>query len=246
MSQGREVPRDESVDSDLIAYRAVSGVAIASLLLGTLSLVAVFAPTLWVVPVLGILLSWIALARVAAAGSMVVGRTAALLGLALSIASLTAVPAQLLSTRWWLVAEAQPIAEQWFEALRQGDPFQAHELSLLPTQRMQMKVPLAQYYGGRPEAKEAFKTFLSQPLTGTLLALKDGAKARLYDTEKVETGSDADMVQLVYAVTYEDGEGKKSFFVRMTLERIVNPDTGHGMWRILSTDAGIHPASAPK
>jgi hypothetical protein len=174
-----------------------------------------------------------------------VGRKAALLGLALSIASLTAVPAQRLSTRWWLVAEARPIAEQWFEALRQGDPFEAHELSLLPTQRMQMKVPLDQYYGGRPEAKDAFKTFLAQPLTCTLLALKDKAQTRFYETEQVETGGDADTVQLVYAVTYQDAEGKKSFFVRMTLERIVNPDTGHGMWRILSTDAGIHPASAP-
>src|SRR5436190_22132554 len=130
MSQGPDVKFDESVEGDLDSYRAVSGFAVVSLLVGIASAVVIVVPMMWFVPLLGVCLSLMALARIAAAGPVLEGRKLALLGLALSIIFVVEVPVEYLSTRWWLVREAQPTAEELFAALRQGDPFKAHELSL--------------------------------------------------------------------------------------------------------------------
>src|SRR6185295_2217806 len=248
MSQGREVESDEIIEGETIVYRKVSPLAIASLLLGLTSLLAIVFPLLWAFPLLGAGLSLLALWQVAAAKEAVVGRKAALLGLVLSIASATAIPVQQLSARWWLGSDARQIADQWFEALRHGDPFMAHELSLPVSQRMHIKTELSQYLGGRPVARQAFEGFLSIPVVRTLLALNDKAEVRLYDVENLETDSEsgADLVDLVYAVTFDEGGEKKSFFVRMTCERAVNPDSGRGLWRVLKFSGGVRPTTAPK
>ena len=245
MSQGPDVKFEESVEDDLAAYRAVSGFAVASLLLGVASALAIVVPMLWFVPLLGVFLSLMALGRLAT-GPTLVGRKAAILGLALSIIFGTAVPVAYLSSRWWLVREAQPTAEEWFAALRQGEPFKAHELSLPQPQRLQVPIPLAQYYSGRSEARREFEKFLSNPLARTLLALGDKCEARFYEAADVEKEGDQDVVKLVYAVTFRDEQGKKSFFVLLTLARTVNRDTRRGTWRIVSTAGGVRPTTLPE
>ena len=80
------------VEADVARYRPFCGLAIVGLLVGLLSALAILDPLLWFLPVLGVVLSAVALRRVAAADPPLVGRTAAVAGLGLSVAFAVAGP----------------------------------------------------------------------------------------------------------------------------------------------------------
>jgi hypothetical protein len=239
MSEVPDASRAETVDADVLEYRAVSGLAVASLLAGLISLVAILAPIFWIVPLLSIFTSFIALFRINAAGPTVLGRRAALLGLALSIVSLTAIVTEMVSARWWLAYDAQRVSQEWLDALGRGKRHEAHELCLIPELRLQPN---------SAQAKADFKRFMSDPLVRTLLALGKRFDARYYETEQLtrDDEQDMDVVTLVYAVTFAEAGKKKSFFVRFRLERTVERFTRRCQWRIAAVDGGIHPATPPQ
>ncbi|HEV3138593.1 MAG TPA: hypothetical protein VGZ26_11830, partial [Pirellulales bacterium] len=76
-------------------YKVVERWAVGGLLLGFLSPLTLIAPILWLVPLLGLAANAVALRRIKHDANLV-GRTAALLGLALSIAFTIAPVAQYL------------------------------------------------------------------------------------------------------------------------------------------------------
>ena len=58
-------PIFDAADEEVARYRAISSLAVAGLLAGLLSPLALFATTLWLVPLAAILLSGLALWRIA-------------------------------------------------------------------------------------------------------------------------------------------------------------------------------------
>src|ERR1700687_5105154 len=78
-------------------YKVVERWAVGGLLLGFFSPLTLIAPILWLVPLLGIVANAVALRRIKLDANLV-GRNAALLGLALSIVLSIAPPAQYLTS----------------------------------------------------------------------------------------------------------------------------------------------------
>lgn len=66
-------------------YRPVSGLAVAAAVFGALSALTIFSPIFWFIPLLGLIVSVIALRDLARLETLKVGRLAAIAGLALSI-----------------------------------------------------------------------------------------------------------------------------------------------------------------
>lgn len=101
-------------------YRAVSGLAVAALVLGGLSSLALVSPLLWALPLLGVGLAVAALADVSREGAEKAGRAAALAGLALSVGfGAQAVTARFVARRI-MADRARAVADAWLDAIRDG------------------------------------------------------------------------------------------------------------------------------
>lgn len=102
-------------------YRPVSWLAVAAVIGGIVSAIALVGPVFWVVPLLAALLALVALADVGRDGAAKVGRWAALAGLFLALGfGAQAVSAHLFG-RWVAGRRAEATARHWIETVRQGN-----------------------------------------------------------------------------------------------------------------------------
>ena len=232
----------EASEKDLREYGAVSRWSVASLILGVVSFVALYAPLLLIVPVLGAFAAWRALIGIRESDMALVGRKAAPAGLALSTMFATAVPAQYAAARWWLLQEADAFGRQWFDYVKHDEPLKANQLCVPPTQRVPLenREQLLEYYQIKEGARDEIKFFLNDDLIKVLLRLGEKAQVRLYANEDF-TQRRAVGVTNVYAVSYLDGTNKKTFFVRLVLEQSSVGDE----WQIVNYGGGIRPESPP-
>jgi hypothetical protein len=232
-------------DAEIAQYRALSGLAVAGLVLGLLSPLWMIDPLLWLLPVppLGILLSALALRQIRLAAPVLVGRRAALVGLLLSVFFGAAAPANWLCYRWAIRREARQFAHQWFDLLAHDRPQQAYQLTQPPKYRPLLGGNTLQglYRAGSP-ARKALDDYVSRQLIRTLLALGERAQVRYYQTDGFTHTGQKDVIFQTYAVTYHDptsGE-KKTFFVSLHMER-VKLDTGRAGWQLMRTEDGFKP-----
>jgi hypothetical protein len=228
-------------DADTTQYRAVSGLAIFGLLAGLLSLLGLVTPLLWALAIVALLVNLKALKRIEANAPALLGRKAALVGLAVSAVALCAAPADWIVYRVFLRGEARQVAGMWFDYLRENQPHKAHQLGLRPTTREPLDDKLWESYREGGEGRPVFEQFLHTPEVSTLLALGDKATVRYYATESQWTEADHDRVYQTFAVTFPDSDGLKTFFVGLMLERMVHAPTGHAYWQVARTFGGVKP-----
>jgi len=228
-------------DADTAQYRAVSGLAILGLLAGLLSLLALVTPLLWAMAIVALFVNVAALRRIRANAPALLGRKAALAGLALSVVAFCAAPADWLVYRGLLRREARQVGVEWFDCLRANQPHKAHQLGVSPTSRDPLDDKLWQSYRPGGEGRAMFEQFLLAPEVRALLALGDKATVRYYDTESQWTEGNNDRVYETFAVTFPDSDGLKTFFVGLLLERTVHVPTAHAYWQVNRTFGGVRP-----
>ena len=240
---------------DAAEYSAVAPTAVASLVLGLLSPLALVGSLLWIVPALGIALAVMALRAIGLSKGDLTGRTAAYTGLALSTLFAVAAPVQTLYTRQHLSDAARPIADAWFEFLREREPQKALQLTVPQLQRRVLNERLWDYYRGSKETYDELEAFVASPVPRLILEHGTAAEARFYETHRVTTGADSDLIELVYAVTFP-GSGqrvevagdstratrKQTIFVLVSVERRAL-DSGDIAWRIVNNLGGFRPAT---
>jgi hypothetical protein len=228
-------------EADAVAYRAVSGLALLGLLLGVFSAVALMVPLLWIAAIAGVIVNVVALRRIATHSPALIGRKAALVGVTLSAIFFAAIPADLLTYRWLLRDEARKYAATWFDYLRAGEPHKAYELTVGPMIRDRVDDSLWEFFREGSDERSMLVNFLRKPAVGALMALKDKATVRYYDTESQWSEKETDHVYQTYAVTYPDSEGLKTFFVGLVLDRTAESHTKHAFWQITRIDGGVKP-----
>jgi hypothetical protein len=109
-------------------YRPVSGMAVAALLVGGLSIVASYSPLLWGIPVVGAALAAVALRELSAPDAVKVGRLAAILGLALSLGLGTQAVTRHMLGNWLTQRRAVEVVERWVTAIREDRLMQARSM----------------------------------------------------------------------------------------------------------------------
>ena len=221
-------------------YHAVSPLAVGSLILGLLSPVVLAGMLLWVIPAVGIGLALLALRSIRRSGGVFTGRGVALTGLFLCTLFATAGPVQVLYARHSLAQAARPIVDAWFDFLRHGEPQKALQLTMPAPQRRELNDTLWDYYGSAKENREQLESFVASPVPRFVLEQGEKCQVRFYDVNRVATSSAGDTIELVYAVTYPDGPGKKSFFVNVTVDRR-SAKAGEIAWRVASNLGGFQP-----
>jgi hypothetical protein len=223
---------------DVLRYRAVSGLAVAGLLAGLASPVALMGLPGWMVPAGGVLLNVLALARIARAGTALVGRKAALAGLVLSLLFAAAA-----ISRWYVASrllrnEAMRFTAVWFDALRQGNPQKAFQLTLDPEHRWPAGEDPRNFDRDNPRRHEQVQRFLLQPPVQALLALGPKAQVRFCEAADLGQQDGHPWVQLTYAVSCDD-PGGASFLLTLTLDRFVA--AGRTDWRLVRVDSDLPP-----
>lgn len=120
-------------------YRPVSSLAVAALVAGCCSAVALVTRFAWVVPLIGVAVSLAALADLSRPDIRKAGRLAALAGLALSIGFGCQAVTTFLVDRWIMGSRARAAATAWIDAVREDRPSEALGLcspSVLPATPM--------------------------------------------------------------------------------------------------------------
>jgi hypothetical protein len=110
-----------------ITYRSVSVLAIVGLLVGLLAPLSMVAPLLWAIPIVGAAISLAAIVRIAGSDGALVGRGAALIGLALCVASISAAASRAAFSKYFVSREARDVALEWIATLQAGHDQQAFE-----------------------------------------------------------------------------------------------------------------------
>ena len=106
--------------SETIGYRPVSKVAVAAVVVGLLSSLALTTPLLWTLPLLGIALAIMGLADVTRSGAEKAGRAAALVGLVLSVGFGAQAVTAVVVSRTITESRARAVASMWCNALREN------------------------------------------------------------------------------------------------------------------------------
>jgi hypothetical protein len=246
MSESEELAAiHETESAELVEYQPLSISALAGVVFGLASALAVFHPVLWVLPGLGLLVNGYALWALDHE-VQATGRKAALLGLALSAVFGTLAPARTFYYAHLMREDSRAFVSQWFEYLRRGEPQKAYQLTLSSSDRKPLDGELWDAYRSTPSQSAGLKGYVKTPLVRTLLALGDKATVRLWDNENAKTDGRIDLVDDVYAVTYEQDGRRKSFFVYVQSVRGLEPKRGHAGWRISDAQGGYKPKSWPE
>ncbi len=223
---------DRTVDE----YRAVSGWAVAALILGLLGPLALVDIWLSLIPLAGIVVAVVALVRIAVLTPALTGRKTALAGLFLSTLCISAAGADYVVYWQSVHREAQRFAKVWFAFLAEGRPEKAHQLTLAPQVRQPLNETLAEFYRENEDWQEDLERYIRQPVVARLLALGSRARARYHATEASGRGARLVVARQLFTVIYDDAkQDARSFWVRLTVER-GRFEYGQAAWRIIDAE----------
>jgi hypothetical protein len=229
-------------DQPLAAYRAMSAAAVVGLGLGVLAPLCLLTPLLWPLPLAGIAVCALALARIARSGGELLGRKAAAVGLWLAVGCLAAAATDAYLYRRLLFAEARAYAQQWFDYLAADQPQKAFAMTVAPGLRPPLAFDEAvwEFYRTGPRWRADLESYVGDRLVRTLLALGPNARARPFASGGRGDSELGETAYPIFAVTYEDDGQTKTFFVKLYLQRLKQSD-GRGDWRLLRAEGGIRP-----
>lgn len=228
-------------EPDEIEYQAVCPLAVVGLLVGVLSLGAVVWPGLWVVPAVGIVVSVLALRRIAQYAPALTGRNLALAGLILSVFCAAVAPAHLYGYRWLIRREARKFTTTWVDYLRNEEPVKAYQLAQDPRYRRPLAELVADSLIEESGHRAGLEEYVAKPVIRTLLALGNKAQVRYYETEGQYHGGENYTLYDTYAVTYEEEGEKKTFFISLALKRYPLPGNEEADWHVSSIKGGVRP-----
>jgi len=230
----------DSQDAEFAAYRPLAVQAVVGLIFGLLAPLALLSSAFWLLPATGLFFGNWALRRIKRDPAALTGRKLAWTGLSLSLLFIVAAPTDWLVYRRVVRNEARQFSTLWFRYLTHDEPQKAHQLTLAPQARQPLGENLWGFYRNDSRTRRSLEGYVKSPLVRTLLALGPRAMVRFYETVDQSHDDNDDVVELLYAVTYEEEGERKSFFVDVQARRMKLAD-GSADWRILQTAGGAKP-----
>lgn len=163
---------------DELPYRSVSSLAVLSLVLGLLSVTALTSPGAWLVPLPAALCAVWTLHRIRQRPDELLGRKAALAGLALALCFGCWAPARYFTDRWLINRQAREFMQQWFAVVFQGDLEAAHQATLNFYLRQPEGTLLHEFYQRSPDDLKELQTFFSQGIARDVADLGPQGRVR--------------------------------------------------------------------
>lgn len=147
-------------NEDLLQYRELSRLAIGGMVLGVISVLAIFTSVLWFIPVLAIILSLVAYYKISKS-EVLTGKGMALIGMALAAIWLGIGVTQGKVRDHVMMNSSREMAKSWLELLLEKKTKEAHQLTMRSNSRQPSTVSLEGYYQTDEMAREDFLSFES-------------------------------------------------------------------------------------
>lgn len=250
MSQSNLATRFNDAEGSVAdGYRAYSTLAVLGLMLGVASPLAFVSPVLYVFAVLGVVVSGLALRRIRAAAPELLGKTLAQLGLLLALICGIGAATRDTTARLVLERDAWAFGNAFYEYLRRGEPEKAYLLTVEDVFRPPLddEEKLWRELERFPNHQQGLRGFVLLPNVRSILELKEAAQIRPFQflkaiPTKTPDGRPSVVVRLAYAVTYDEGLVKRTYFDTLELERSRGTTAAHPYeWRLLHNDFGVNP-----
>ena len=220
---------------ELNEYRPISALAILGLLLALAGFAAFAHPVMWVLPVAAVAVCLLSLTRIAQHDPPLLGRSIALSGMMLALAIGAAAPARYAVGEWRTRYEAQRLGLRWFQLVEQHRYEAAFELMLEPPARQPAGEDLVKHYREERAAGKVLQEFIEDPVVRAVAALGDQAELQLVQTGEHLQNPYKERISNFWAVSFDEGGQRKSFIVRLSLERDAKEARRIGEWRIKAT-----------
>jgi hypothetical protein len=235
----------ESDEAGVTQYQAVSPLAVIAVVLGLLSFLAFVSPVLWILPIAAFAVSIVALVRIARFTPALIGRKAALVGLALAVVAGMGGATAWYVDRWMVCQEAQQVGMLWMDYMVKNQPHRAFEMTIPPAARQPVDDPdLFSHFAPGTQARTRLERFISKPAHRALMALgRSDPIVRFFDTDECGVEDKHEVIYQTFAVTYQDGGTPKTCFYRIQLNRSRETEKGRAFWTVGPTVGGVRPAA---
>jgi hypothetical protein len=228
-------------------YRTISVLALVSLVLGLTAPLCLMAPLLFALPIAGVALALLAIRRIAVSDGALIGRAAAMIGLALSIASMTAAYTHTTLVQELLSWQSRAVALEWIALLQAGKTEQAFEQTVASKQGPPPPAP-----AGAPEATAQpqvppIDTFRQDPVVQFLLDHAQGASVRYVRDEAFDPGvrGDASIQQQFVIGAPKATAGGGTTSIQLIMKRSRGYNGARAQWLVSaykSDDVASHPS----
>jgi hypothetical protein len=212
-------PAFHADDAEEVAgYHTLSGLAVVGLIFGLASPLCLAWPLLMGIPILGAVLSVVAVRRIEASDGALVGRWAAMVGLVLCVVSGTAAISRDRVTQMIRTGQADEFAHEWIGLLLGGEADKAFRLTVDGNRPERPPEP-----GMPPPAHSPKELFLQDPTVTRLAAAGAASEVHAVETVAYEPQPQGQfMVQKVFHVEPQrsaDTADAGAFDVLLTLQR---------------------------
>jgi hypothetical protein len=228
----------QDLESPQAPYHSVSVLAIFALVMGFLSPLAFVHELLWALPLAGIAISVVAIARIDRSEGALVGRRAAVLGLAISIFCGLGAITQAATRRLWLAYRAERMAERFVDLLREGKSREAHQLWTRPQLRLLPGGDLEALYAANPAATKDYAGFLEREVIKDLLSLRDEAEVEHEKTRLTFSDPHRDYLMVFYRLHGPTTAGQIDKQIKFVIEYATDEE-GQAQWRVYSDEAVV-------
>jgi hypothetical protein len=209
-------------------YRTVSALAVLALVLGLLSAVAFAHPLLWALPAAAVGVAIAALRHIGQHPGEVIGRKAALLGMATAVLFGCAATSYSFAREIWLVNRSRQVADHFFSLLAAGKTHGAHQMTLMPMSRLPTESDLAAGYANNPESAKEFEKFSSGDVIVRIRQGDGGLSPRYQGGRLANLEALGEYIELDYLLD----DGSLPDHIRVIVEFSRHPDTRAEQWRL--------------
>jgi hypothetical protein len=249
---GSQVKFSAADEAELAAYSKPSVQAIVALLLGLLSPIALIHPLYWIVPLVTVVLSLIALRKIASSDGQLTGRTVALLALGLALLFGAWASSRHYSRQSAVFGQARQYSQAWLDLVLAGRLYEAYELHLSSSSRHPPGTSLEEIYGEislpleapvneRPggfnptsQPKESFLHFFTTPPLSRIVTVGARGQARFAGNDQLQYDNltHSDLIFQKYTITYDENGQQQSFGVVVALRRVVARGSTDALWYV--------------
>jgi hypothetical protein len=217
----------------------ISGLSVVSLLLGLAAPLSLAAPLLWAIPLFGAALAMVTMRRVASSDGVLIGRRAAVIGLALSVASLCAAATRSVVSEQMLSHQARSIALEWLALVESGDVSSAYGYTTDST-----RSPGPPHEPGRPEPpRDPVTDFRGIPLIHFLMSVGKGARTDFdKDLDIADDSNGVIRVRQQFLVIPAGGSDSSAVVLHVTLERSRRATINGAKWLVAEYGSDNLPA----
>ncbi|MCR5358757.1 MAG: hypothetical protein K6E55_02595 [Thermoguttaceae bacterium] len=216
-------------------FSAVSLSAVFALVAGVFSLLYLVSRAFWPIPAAAVCIAILAFWRIGRSGGRLTGTALARAALVLALIPFSAVPIQESIYRRELVRQAREFFPLVIEAAQKGDSLALCQFKRYQTSREHIDDETAFW---KQQLSDPLGSMEAVNLLGNkvLLAicnLGDNAKITYQKTAGIsyDKKADADIICMIYAVTYSEHDEKKTFLIPFYGARTRDKKNGVALWR---------------